>query len=110
MTKPLEPHQLLLYAAADHMNEHGWCQNLFEHPETHAVCLWGAVRRAAGWDTDTPSYCAAGDAWAALQLSLDVPFPEHWNDKVCTSKEQAVAALRQAASLEIRRDGPQERT
>lgn len=76
----------LLLRAADYMQKHGWCVGGFENAKGE-VCIFGAIMKTGGRYTDA--------SWR-LNCYLD----EHstsWNDIVCQSKEQAVAALRAAA-------------
>lgn len=78
-----------LLRAADYMEKHGWCREVFVDVDG-AVCLAGAIRESGSGNYGATSrlYCFLG---------RDI---HEWNDNVCQSKQQAVAALRAAAYYE----------
>ncbi len=77
-----------LLEAADYMQEHGWCTQEFEAADGR-VCMLGALNRFA-----------QGSAWEPAYMRLSEylgQYAETWNDSVCRSQEEAIAALRTAA-------------
>ena len=81
---------MLLLAAADYMEEHGWCQGAYTRDGK--VCLIGALKEVSSDNFEM----------SMIRLQKAIPFDKaipHWNDDVCKSKEGAVAKLREAAWL-----------
>jgi hypothetical protein len=95
----------VLLSAADYMDKHGWCGTGSGGPDTE-VCLIIAVCRAmyaihghAGindWDLESKIRSAALHR-LEQHLGTHPCGIIQWNEEVCRSKEQAVAALRGAA-------------
>lgn len=83
----------LLLAAADYIEEHGWCQNHFSNFAGN-VCARGALNRVRYSHYD-------GYMTAILRLN-DYTKPVggiyRWNDKVCHTKEEVIAGLRECAT------------
>jgi len=106
--KTLPSPSRILSDAADYMDEHGWCQHVSQD-EQGRVCLLGAVMVTAGYtDRNEIRIVPILDRMDKLAqnkaLSCNILFDE-WNDCVCSSKEEAVAFLREAAQLKDDNDG-----
>lgn len=105
MSKPLEPYQLALYAAADYMQEHGWTRGELVSADGK-VCLLGALSVALSGSTSFvhPPLPGTYDcrtyniAYLVLQR-LTGHRPDAWNDTRCNSTEEAVKMLRKAATV-----------
>jgi hypothetical protein len=94
-TKTLEPWQRILYAAADLIEEHGWCQHVPRDSHGH-ICVFTALL------TDAPA-----DAWRACQAlerycGLTKPYyVTRWNDMPGRTKDEVLNALRGAATFGV---------
>ncbi len=100
----LDPISRTLLAAADYMEEHGWCSNGARGPNEE-ICLVVAISRTFPNRRTFEDDRVCWEAHARLQAHL-APFSIiGWNTHVCRSKEQAVMALRGAAFAEGQREG-----
>src|SRR5690349_9015382 len=79
-----------IMSAADYMESHGWCRDIFDNPEG-AVCIMGALFAASAAPVISVHYSSH-----RIRNSLGCSIT-WWNDNICQSKEQAVATLRAAA-------------
>ncbi len=94
----LDPISRTLLTAADIMEELGWCGDAAHGPNKE-ICMVVAVTRAfPGIRTpkDDRVRWAAHDRLCAY-LGIHSGRLVYWNENICRSKEQAVAALRGAA-------------
>ena len=85
----MTPQEVLL-KAAEYIEEHGWCQHAFGEPDGR-VCLEGAINRTAynGSERDAAVRRMIGH--------LNGQTPAFWNDMRGRTKEEVIAALREAA-------------
>ncbi len=85
-----------LNAAADIMEEHGWCGKGAYGPNEE-ICLVVAISRTFPNRRTFEDDRVCWEAHARLQAYLSPFAIIGWNENICRSKEQAVAALRGAA-------------
>ncbi len=88
----------LLVAAADYMDQNGWCRSQIKD-WSGRVCVLGAIysARAIARSGSTP-YVIDFDAHAVKRLSKHLgEWPADWNDQKCMNAKQAADALRAAA-------------
>lgn len=70
-----EPIAVALDAAADYIDEHGWCQHT-PNNEAGAVCIEGALCRVAGtWEA---RWLLVKDLGTAANVWNDMPGREQW--------------------------------
>jgi len=89
--KTEEPWRQHLRAAAAYIRQHGWCRGGTED-DLGRVCLLGALMK-------TETMVASQVSSLQLRKLIDVSIT-CWNDRICKSKEQAVAMLEAAAEME----------
>jgi hypothetical protein len=83
----------LILAAADRLDRDGWCRGTY-HDEQGRHCIIGAFLPSKSIvDITSPNIFHAVDR-ISTHLGM---CPQHWNDIVCQSGEQASAMLRQVA-------------
>jgi hypothetical protein len=87
----------VLWSAADYMDEHGWYGHGALGPKGE-VCMVSAISKAYGVEQIFGP--VRDEAYERVRKHLGVRGIVNWNDEVCRSKEQAVAALRGAALQE----------
>ncbi len=81
----------VMFDAATYMDNHGWCQRA-RYRSDGSVCILGALVHITQGNFDLRAECRT-------RLMRHLKMNEAaWNDSVCKSKEQAVAALRDAAT------------
>jgi len=80
----------ILLEAADYIEQHGWCQKVYQNGLGNA-CIMGALLRVARTTSGD------GKIMSRLRKYLGVTSLENWNDASGRTKEQVVAALRGAA-------------
>ena len=86
----------VLWDAADYIEKHGWCQNLYGSAKG-SVCLRGAIMQVAWRDAPlkhaalrhTDFFMGDGDYGASLRF----------NDAPGRTKEEVISALRSAARV-----------
>jgi hypothetical protein len=91
----------VLLSAADYMDQHGWCQYLSRNGDGN-VCIQGAIEAmqridASQQNISFQALCRLNEHLKRTEPSFAMSAPSEWNDNRCRSKEQAVAALREAA-------------
>jgi hypothetical protein len=84
--------RLTLLDAANYIEAHGWCRDALEHEGR--VCIFGAIRAVIQCDNMAVDREIVERLRRVTGRYMNVAA---WNDKVCRSKKQAVAALRRAA-------------
>jgi hypothetical protein len=93
----------LLEAVALEIEQRGWTQRQSEDPLTGKVCIGGALQKAA---TSTTPGEVFQQAFRQLEYNCKISGGytsevfnsiTMWNDNICTSQEQAVEMVRQAA-------------
>jgi hypothetical protein len=84
--KPQTEIATILNAAADYIDEHGWCR--FYYEKYGRVCVTGALRVVAGHNRHQ-AILYLGQYLGKNLLT--------WNDAVCKSSGEASAMLRKAA-------------
>ena len=78
----------VLLEAADIIEKRGWCRGAFDGPSGE-LCIVGAVLAATG----------TGGPWQeAHRRLMRLGRSMGWNDAICASKDDAVQALRSAAT------------
>lgn len=83
----------ILRRAADIIEENGWIQGTLVDDETGAVCAIGAIQQACR-QIDTPTYWSARNALGQyVDDGVSI-----WNDDEDRTKEEVLAALREAAA------------
>ncbi len=87
-----EPWRKLLNDAADYIEEHGWCQGELRD-EMGQVCILGAIASIP----DPEDWEPRSVALKALRAITGSPFPDNWNDAPGRTKEEVIAAFRNAA-------------
>lgn len=88
----------LLLKAAEELEEAKWGQGNYDTGDR--VCMIGALRRAANRYGHFREYENYTSAYLRIARSLGIAgrqSPEIWNDRIATTKEQVVRALRDAA-------------
>ena len=85
----------ILLDAADHIERHGWCQNVYTNG-LGDVCIMGTLLQVVQW----PDYLEgrAKEVFPRLKKYLGVTRVDDWNDEPGRTKEQVVAALRGGAA------------
>ena len=91
--------ELALKRGADYLKQHGWSNRSTAHDPHGRVCIVAAVNNANMEVTES----VKRDAFELLYRSLK-KWPFVWNDTVCKTEEQAVAALRGAARVALKAD------
>jgi len=82
-----------LNAAADYLEQHGWCQGQMFGPDD-SVCAVGAIAEVTRADTDYDHYSEALEV--AMSYVGGGPVSQ-WNDAPGRTKEDVIAMLRAAA-------------
>ena len=77
----------ILLEAADYIERHGWCQNVYQNGLGNA-CVMGALLQVVRTTSRD------GKSLSRLRKYLDVTSLENWNDAPDRTKEQVVEALR----------------
>ena len=83
----------ILDAAADSIQTNGWCQQSAYQGEK--CCVFGAMKDAAGHGYTLVAEYLVLDA-VGMHRSRRI---FEWNDYECSSKDEAMTALREAAQL-----------
>jgi hypothetical protein len=83
----------MLEAAASELEIHGWAQGAPIN-EYGQMCVYGALNRV-GSNQNRKSYWSP--AIDAMTFTTGEVFIASWNDRICSSQEQAVEMLRTAA-------------
>ena len=104
-TKPLTAEGELLLAAADYLENHGWCQGKLTEPNGAACaigamhCGIGALRFGERPDTDKGLRISETITGFSLYLAKQTGNGRiaDWNDAPGRTKEQVVSMLREAA-------------
>ncbi len=89
-----------LWKAADYIEEHGWCRGTLKK-EDGRVCIVGAINAAGRFHSECEHRLYFFLREKMLNLTFGVV---SWNDKICKSKDEAVAALREAATYNNKAD------
>lgn len=86
------PTTQVIVDAIDYLDRYGWCQDMPQHGAR--MCLWGALRNAAGADhPDLLKSALWRVATASDMGEIGVPA---WNDAPGRTKQQVIAALQKA--------------
>ncbi len=80
----------VLWDAADHMQQYGWCRYSL-YRSTGEVCVLGALEAVAG---NGRTFYATRRIVSFLGNASGVT---QWNDRICRNADEAVALLRGAA-------------
>ncbi len=80
----------VMYRAADLLEERGWCRNTLWN-EKGEMCILGAIQTVANISDGVEK---------RLSRYLGVPFFNmvKWNNDICSSKEEVITLLREAAT------------
>jgi len=97
---------ITLFGAAQLLRDRGWTTRQMEHPDGR-MCLVGAIQRyvaESGISDPVVADNLATDAVNAVTRILwvircDKPHPTAWNDRYCTSVEDAIDVLERAARV-----------
>lgn len=84
----------VLNAAADYIEEHGWCQHALQFEGR--VCVFGAINAATCGDPGSLD-ALAPDIIVRLRDTTGTCNIASWNDARHRTKEQVIWALRKAA-------------
>ena len=89
-TKP-DPVADVLLAAADYIEQHGWCQ-FYTRDDQGAVCGFGAIFNCSNPPIGGHTLLAVDRMQRRLGMSISA-----WNDMPGRTKDEVVAALRAAS-------------
>ncbi len=87
---PVKPWRRLLLDAADYIDQHGWCQDVWEDADGR-VCVYWAMRRANRY-TESVQDVARGKMEGFLGQELT-----SWNDAEGRTRDYVTTALRSCA-------------
>lgn len=87
------PWQIILFTAADYIEEHGWCQNIGKAPDGRCDVMTAISRQCS---TSGPDWRRAVDTFALVIGDVDICV---WNDQPGRTKTEIVDRLREAASV-----------